>query len=227
VVRSKERQVRLAPNAILAWEVAAIPPARVVAPAPIALSEGFGADIPGGTVLGEEPGPAGRVACLYPDVPAGRPPPLLCLLDSDGDGLSDRAVAGDRSGRIGPIRLSRAEIPTAHPGAATIERRLSVASMTATAATIVDQWAVRPSDGRPLYDVSSVGSLLPYPWPGRLQLPLRAGARASAWGLRFEIRPGADGHWWVRVSGAMAPWVKLRAPGTVVDFVGGTLERPR
>lgn len=227
ILRSGERYVQVAPMAILGWELAAVPPARVVAPSPIPLPAGLGPGVPAGTVFGEELGPDGRAACLYPDVPAGRPPPSLCLFDSDGDGRSDRAVAGERSWAIAPIRLTPAIAPTTHPGAATIERRIRVGSVNDGVATIVDQWAVRPSDGRPGYAISPLGSQLPYPWPGRLELPLRAGARASNWGLDFEVSRGADGKWWIRVSGAMTLWVTVRAPGTVVDFFGGTFERSR
>lgn len=227
VLASGERFVRIAPKAILGWELAAIPPARVVTPGPIPLSEGFGPGIAAGTVLGQELGPYGLAACLYPEVDAGSPPPLVCLFDRDGDGRSDRAEAGERSVPIEPVRLAPAGIATVHPAAATIERRIFVESVDGAVATIIPQWLVRPSEGLPNYGISIVGSQLPDPGPGRLKLSLRAGARVSVWGLGLEVGPGADGAWWVKVTGAMSQWVKLRPPGTVVDFAGGTLERSR
>lgn len=229
LLRSGDRLVQLKPNAILAWELAAVPPALVTAPVPVPLPRGFDRlDLPAGALFLEELWPDGRAACLYLKIPRGTPGPTpLCLFDSDGDGRSDRAVTGDRSGPIAPIRLVPAEIPAAHPGAATIERRLYVGGIDGSYATIVDGWAIRPSEGLPNYDISIVGSQLPNPWPARLRIPLRAGARASAWGLRFQVRQGGDGAWWVAVSGAMTKWVQLREPGTVVDHYAGTLERPR
>lgn len=220
--------IRLVPGAILHWEMATVPPSRLRVDAAIPLPAGLGPPIPAGTVFMDEMGPGGRSACHYaPYVDGTTAVPLFCLADADGDGLSDHVDLGGRSASIAPIRLR----PIPHeppPGAPTIiDRRLLVRSVDQSAATISAECTVSPGSGMQHFNVFSVTEEQPVQWPRILLLPLRPGAHAAGWGLAFDVVRGAQGALWVRVTGHAAPWLKLRPPGTAVDFICGSLEATR
>jgi hypothetical protein len=222
-----DRWVLLTPKAVLVHETAAVAPSRVQTPGSIALPAGFGTAIAAGTVFTEELGPDGRAACLHRRTPRGASvPPPLCLTDSDGDGRIDRAERNGKTARIAPVQLRpAADVPTTHPGAATIERRIFVGSIDATTVTLDGDCMIRPGGGLPRYNVSSTGRQAT-PIDG-LVLPLRHGQRVTASGLTLEVRRATDGVWWIRISGESHPWVWVRDAGTKVVSPCGTLEAMR
>jgi len=97
--------------------------------------------------------------------------------------------------------------------------------MDAASVTLSADCMVRPGEGLPRYNVSSVGGRAS-PIDG-LVLPLRHARPVTVTGLTLELRRASDGYWWLRVSGESEPWVWVPEPGTKVVLPCGTLERMR
>lgn len=224
---SGDQRARPAPGVILAWHKATVLPAQLVSGAAIDLPRGLGS-IPSDSTFVLQSADAGRSACLTKtEEPRGPDGDRIavCLYDSDGDGLEDRLiVGGDDPRAIQPTKLR-----SLRPGSASrvaspdFEFKIVITEVTEDRLTLSCSVTTRTGGGQRRYIASRIQGGEGQPDRCRLDLPLRAGARAEFLGLSLRVDRDPAGELRLAVSGT-ANWLSLRHGGTVIDASVITLE---